>query len=80
MAPRNRKVESSEPSSSAATSKKTASSSERPADGVLASALLPSTEERDVVKVNNASVTEMKHACDDALKRVSLSSAKTLGP
>ncbi|KAI0792293.1 microsomal signal peptidase 25 kDa subunit-domain-containing protein [Abortiporus biennis] len=24
---------------------------------------------RDVVKVNNASVTEMKHACDDALKR-----------
>ena len=27
--------------------------------------------ERDEVKVNNASVTEMKHACDDALKRVS---------
>lgn len=24
------------------------------------------------VKVNNASVTEMKHACDDALKRVSV--------
>lgn len=27
--------------------------------------------DRDEVKVNNASVTEMKHACDDALKRVS---------
>lgn len=26
--------------------------------------------ERDEVKVNNASVTDMKHACDDALKRV----------
>ena len=30
-----------------------------------------STAEREEVKVNNASVTEMKHACDDALKRVS---------
>lgn len=29
-------------------------------------------EEREVVKVNNASATDMKHACDDALKRVSL--------
>ena len=28
-------------------------------------------EERDVVKVNNASVSELKNACDDALKRVS---------
>ena len=27
-------------------------------------------EEREEVKVNNASVTDMKHACDDALKRV----------
>ncbi|KAJ2993701.1 hypothetical protein NUW54_g7675 [Trametes sanguinea] len=26
-------------------------------------------EEREEVKVNNASVTDMKHACDDALKR-----------
>ncbi|EPT02105.1 hypothetical protein FOMPIDRAFT_1022959 [Fomitopsis schrenkii] len=68
MAPRNRKAEGGEASSSSATSKKT-TGSERPADGILASALLPSTEERDVVKVNNASVTEMKHACDDALKR-----------
>lgn len=29
-----------------------------------------STAEREEVKVNNASVTELKHACDDALKRV----------
>ena len=28
--------------------------------------------ERDEVKVNNASVSDMKHACDDALKRVSV--------
>ncbi len=27
--------------------------------------------QREEVKVNNASVTDMKHACDDALKRVS---------
>lgn len=27
-------------------------------------------EEREEVKVNNASATDMKHACDDALKRV----------
>jgi hypothetical protein len=26
---------------------------------------------REEVQVNNASVTDMKHACDDALKRVS---------
>ena len=30
-----------------------------------------STTEREEVKVNNASITELKHACDDALKRVS---------
>ena len=34
--------------------------------------------ERDEVKVNNASVTEMKHACDDALKRVSAASFTVL--
>ncbi|KAI0728475.1 microsomal signal peptidase 25 kDa subunit-domain-containing protein [Fomitopsis betulina] len=68
MAPRNRKTEGSDSSSSVATSNKT-TASERPVDGVLTSALLPSTEARDVVKVNNASATEMKHACDDALKR-----------
>lgn len=28
-------------------------------------------DDRDVVKVNNASVSELKNACDDALKRVS---------
>lgn len=36
---------------------------------------------RDVVKVNNANLTELKNACDDALKRVSdLSSCFTLNP
>ncbi|KAH9936030.1 microsomal signal peptidase 25 kDa subunit-domain-containing protein, partial [Amylocystis lapponica] len=41
-------------------------------DGAVTNALLglgPALEPREVVKVNNASVTEMKHACDDALKR-----------
>lgn len=38
--------------------------------GLLANAV-SSQVEREEVKVNNASVTEMKNACDDALKRVS---------
>lgn len=29
-----------------------------------------SAEERDTVKINNANATELKNACDDALKRV----------
>lgn len=29
-----------------------------------------SPEDRDVVKVNNANLTELKNACDDAVKRV----------
>ncbi|KAH9836212.1 microsomal signal peptidase 25 kDa subunit-domain-containing protein [Rhodofomes roseus] len=69
MAPRNRKAENGESSLSAGTSTKASETSESSTDGVLASALLPPTEGREVVKVNNASVTEMKHACDDALKR-----------
>jgi signal peptidase complex subunit 2 len=28
-----------------------------------------SDDDRDIIKVNNASVSELKHACDDALKR-----------
>lgn len=28
--------------------------------------------DRDVIKVNNANLTELKNACDDALKRVRL--------
>jgi signal peptidase complex subunit 2 len=28
-------------------------------------------EEREVIKINNANVSELKNACDDALKRVS---------
>jgi hypothetical protein len=31
-----------------------------------------SMEARDEVKVNNANVTELKNACDDAVKRVSV--------
>lgn len=31
-----------------------------------------------MVKVNNASVSEMKHACDDALKRVSAASLRVI--
>src|ERR1700729_1179049 len=27
-------------------------------------------EDRDVIKVNNANISELKNACDDALKRV----------
>ncbi|KAH9932927.1 microsomal signal peptidase 25 kDa subunit-domain-containing protein [Fomitopsis serialis] len=69
MAPRNRKAENGESSLSAGARSKAAATPEPSVDGNLASALLPSTEVRDVVKVNNASVTEMKHACDDALKR-----------
>lgn len=34
------------------------------------STTIPVTE-RDIVKVNNANLTELKNACDDALKRVS---------
>jgi len=43
-----------------------ASSPERPT-GPLSIIIAP--EDRDVVKVNNANLTELKHACDDALKR-----------
>lgn len=50
--------------SAAATSTTTAIS------GLLATAV--TSADRDEVKVNNASVSEMKHACDDALKRVSV--------
>uniref|UniRef100_A0A4Y9XQP7 Signal peptidase complex subunit 2 n=1 Tax=Dentipellis fragilis TaxID=205917 RepID=A0A4Y9XQP7_9AGAM len=35
----------------------------------LLNLLTPSTEDRDVVKVNNANLTELKNACDDAVKR-----------
>lgn len=42
---------------------------------VIDALLVPVTgEEREQVKVNNASASDMKHACDDALKRVRLSS------
>ena len=40
---------------------------------LLVTASAGSAADREEVKVNNASATEMKHACDDALKRVSTS-------
>ncbi|KAI0754310.1 microsomal signal peptidase 25 kDa subunit-domain-containing protein [Daedaleopsis nitida] len=40
-----------------------------PSVGVSALLVPVAGEEREVVKVNNASVSDMKHACDDALKR-----------
>ena len=43
-------------------------SDERPV-GPLSVVVPP--EERETVKVNNASLTELKNACDDSLKRVS---------
>ncbi|KAI0918404.1 hypothetical protein AcW1_009698 [Taiwanofungus camphoratus] len=71
MAPRNRKAVNGAPSAAQATSDSSITDS---VDGESAPAptlpaLAPSQEERDEVKVNNASVTDMKHACDDALKR-----------
>jgi hypothetical protein len=43
--------------------------SERPV-GPLSVAV--SSADRDIVKVNNANATELKNACDDAVKRVSI--------
>jgi hypothetical protein len=44
------------------------SSPDRPT-GPLSIIIAP--EDRDTVKVNNANLTELKNACDDAVKRVS---------
>jgi len=44
--------------------------SERPV-GPLS--VVVSSADRDTVKVNNANATELKNACDDAVKRVSIS-------
>ena len=46
----------------------TSPESERPA-GPLSIVVPP--EQRDVIKVNNYNSTELKNACDDALRRVS---------
>ncbi|KZT00499.1 uncharacterized protein LAESUDRAFT_745812 [Laetiporus sulphureus 93-53] len=69
MSPRQRKTANGGPSLSPSRSVESDSDRADEVRSVIASALQPSLEERDVVKVNNASVTEMKHACDDALKR-----------
>ncbi|KAL6306336.1 microsomal signal peptidase 25 kDa subunit-domain-containing protein [Sparassis latifolia] len=68
MATRNRKSDTANGESSGAT-KELDSQTDLSVEGTIAAALAPSQEERDEVKVNNASATEMKHACDDALKR-----------
>jgi signal peptidase complex subunit 2 len=58
---------SSEPTTPSRRRSSAASSPEKP-PGPLSITISP--EERDVVKVNNYSVSELKNACDDALKRV----------
>ncbi|GBE88723.1 hypothetical protein SCP_1401280 [Sparassis crispa] len=68
MATRNRKSDTANGESSGAT-KELDSQTDLSVEGTIAAALAPSQVERDEVKVNNASATEMKHACDDALKR-----------
>ncbi|KAI8972805.1 microsomal signal peptidase 25 kDa subunit-domain-containing protein [Trametes punicea] len=68
MAPRTRKAAAREPDglSPPAVPPKENTSAVVDVDALLAP--IPG-EEREEVRVNNASVTDMKHACDDALKR-----------
>lgn len=47
----------------------TTSSSTSAISGLLTAAASRTVDQSEEVKVNNASTTEMKHACDDALKR-----------
>lgn len=79
MAPRSRKAANGDaadaqaqtPTKTNGASTRTRSlSSEPPATLGPLSVVIPE-EEREEVKVNNASVSELKNACDDALKRVS---------
>jgi hypothetical protein len=68
MAPRkNAKGLSPAPSTPARRPSLVASSPEKP-PGPLSTTISP--EEREIIKVNNYSVSELKNACDDALKRV----------
>jgi hypothetical protein len=53
--------------SPSATSRSGQSSPDRP-EGPLS--FLTKPEDREEVKVNNANLTELKHACDDAVRRV----------
>ncbi|KAG3230035.1 hypothetical protein P692DRAFT_20718221 [Suillus brevipes Sb2] len=67
MAPRkNAKGLSPAPSTPARRPSLVASSPEKP-PGPLSTTISP--EEREIIKVNNYSVSELKNACDDALKR-----------
>jgi signal peptidase complex subunit 2 len=68
MAPRkNAKGLSPAPSTPAHRPSLVASSPEKP-PGPLSITISP--EEREIIKVNNYSASELKNACDDALKRV----------
>ena len=62
------KENSSEPSIPVTSSRRGSSASPEKPPGPLSIPVSP--EERDTIKVNNASQTELKYACDDALKRV----------
>jgi len=71
MAPRTRKAAAATANgeSSQASKHEPDAQTESSVESALLTALVPSQAEREEVKVNNASATEMKHACDDALKR-----------
>ncbi|KAF9225892.1 hypothetical protein BS17DRAFT_730049 [Gyrodon lividus] len=58
---------SPEPSAPASGTRRGSSASLEKPPGPLSVTVAP--EERDTIKVNNASVTDLKNACDDALKR-----------
>ncbi|OCH89328.1 hypothetical protein OBBRIDRAFT_756696 [Obba rivulosa] len=80
MAPKSRKAANGSANPSGSTSGEKSPSKQAQVEGetaVLVDAatthpglnLAPSAMAREEVKVNNASATDMKHACDDALKR-----------
>ncbi|KIJ61591.1 hypothetical protein HYDPIDRAFT_115748 [Hydnomerulius pinastri MD-312] len=64
---KNAKQLSPEPTTPASGSRRASSASPEKPPGPLSIPVAP--EERDTVKVNNASATDLKNACDDALKR-----------
>ncbi|PCH35103.1 hypothetical protein WOLCODRAFT_139742 [Wolfiporia cocos MD-104 SS10] len=74
MAPRNRKTNKGDLSPARSTERRATGATEQnggsESESAIQSALPPMGDyEREEVKVNTASATEMKHACDDALKR-----------
>ena len=59
---------SPEPSAPATSSRRGSSASPEKPPGPLSIPVSP--EERDTIKINNVNPTDLKNACDDALKRV----------